>query len=222
MTDTVRTIAALQALLEDNSAGDISPQDLRDMLVSLASPLLTLYEKGWKDNVMPMHTVGVPASAAPDMTAFGPSGLREEYAFALNDYAFIPTFHINHDISNEGTGCKAYLHFHWSTNGTSTATVKWEFQIMRALGHNQANFGAPTTITLEQAAHGTAWRHMIVEVGLSDALTLTEPDELILVTVKRVTNGGTNNLDTVFGLCCDLHYQSDRHSTLNKDPDFYA
>lgn len=219
MTDTVRTLAALQTLLADNSAGAISPQDLRDMLVSVASPLLALYEKGWKDNVMPMHTAGVPASSAPDMTAFGSSGLREEYAFALNDYAFVPSFHVNHDISS---GCKAYLHFHWSTNGTNLATVKWEFQIMRALGHNQANFGGPITVTLEQAAQGTAWRHMICEVPLADALTLTEPDELILVTVKRITNGGTNNTDTVFGLCCDLHYEADRQATVNKAPNFYA
>ncbi len=38
MVDTVRTLAALQALLADNTAGDISPQDVRDMLVSTWSP----------------------------------------------------------------------------------------------------------------------------------------------------------------------------------------
>ena len=36
MVDTARTLAALQALLADNVAGDISPQDLRDFLVSCA------------------------------------------------------------------------------------------------------------------------------------------------------------------------------------------
>ena len=34
MVDTVRTLAALQTLLADNSAGDISAQDIRDFLVS--------------------------------------------------------------------------------------------------------------------------------------------------------------------------------------------
>ena len=34
MVDTVRTKAALQALFADNSSGDISPQDLRDFLVT--------------------------------------------------------------------------------------------------------------------------------------------------------------------------------------------
>jgi hypothetical protein len=34
MADTIRTLSALQSLLADNTAGDISPQDVRDMLVS--------------------------------------------------------------------------------------------------------------------------------------------------------------------------------------------
>ena len=35
MVDTVRTRVALQALLADNNSGNISAQDLRDMLASL-------------------------------------------------------------------------------------------------------------------------------------------------------------------------------------------
>ena len=35
MVDTVRTLAALQTLLADNTAQDISPQDMRDFLVSV-------------------------------------------------------------------------------------------------------------------------------------------------------------------------------------------
>lgn len=38
MVDTVRTLAALQALLADNTAGDISAQDARDVLVSSWTP----------------------------------------------------------------------------------------------------------------------------------------------------------------------------------------
>lgn len=35
MADTVRSLAALQSLLADNTSGAISPQDVRDMLISL-------------------------------------------------------------------------------------------------------------------------------------------------------------------------------------------
>ena len=34
MTDTVRTLSALQTLLADNTSGAISPQDLRDAVIS--------------------------------------------------------------------------------------------------------------------------------------------------------------------------------------------
>jgi hypothetical protein len=220
MADTVRTLAALQTLLADNATGEISPQDLRDMLVSLASTQLALYDKGWKDSVS-LVSAAPGGAAAPTLANFGPAGTlqRQEYSFALNDYVWIGAFHVNHDISS---GCKCYPHVHWSTNGTDLNTVKWEFHIQRALGHNQAAFGAPTVISVTQAASGTAWKHMIAEVALADALTLTEPDELILVSLRRVTNGGTNNTDAVFGILVDLHYEADRMATKNKSPNFYA
>lgn len=41
MVDTIRTLSALQTLLADNTAGDISAQDVRDMLVSVYGAGLT-------------------------------------------------------------------------------------------------------------------------------------------------------------------------------------
>lgn len=41
MPDTIRTLADLQTLLADNTAGDISPQDVRDFLVSVHGGGLT-------------------------------------------------------------------------------------------------------------------------------------------------------------------------------------
>ena len=172
---------------------------------------------GWKDMVSSITTAGVPAANAPALTAFGPSGLREEMLFDLNDYCFCPPFHVNHDIK---VGGKAYVHVHWSTNGTQTATVKWELQISRALRATGV-FGAPVSYYVEQAGAGVAWRHMVTEVGDADALTLTEPDELILVTLRRVTNGGTNNTNSVFALTVDFHYESNRDTTPLRAAPFY-
>lgn len=219
MVDTVRTITALQTLLADNTEGNISAQDIRDLLVSAINPLTEKYQTGWKDNVMPLSIAGIAASNRPALVGFGPSGVREEMAFDVNDYAFVGALHINHDIKINGD---AYVHVHWSTDGTNTNTVKWEFEILRALGHQQAAFGAPVTISVEQAPTGTAWTHMIAEIAEGNKLTLTEPDELILITLRRVTNGGTDNTDTVYGLTVDMHYESNRDSTLNKAPDFYV
>lgn len=174
---------------------------------------------GFKDLTSSVSTAGVPAANAPTRRAFGPSGLYEAYDFDVNDYVFLEPFHVNHDILPNGL---AYIHVHWSTNGTAVQPVRWELQISRALGHNQANFGAPVTKTITQTPHGTAWRHMIAEVEIADALTLTEPDELIIVVLRRITNGAVDNADQVFGLTVDLHYQSDRDATVNKAPNFYG
>lgn len=176
---------------------------------------------GWVDLLAPVSAAGLPAQNAPTPANFGPAHTpqRREYAFEVGDYVFSQAFHVNHDVKPGG---KAYVHMHWSTNGTSTATVKWEFTVMRALGHNQEAFGTPIVITVEQAASGVAWQHMVAECADANALTLYEPDELILVTARRITNGGTNNADTVFGLTVDFHYEADRTATPNKAPNFYG
>lgn len=61
MVDTVRTIAALQALLADNSSRDISPQDTRDVLVSLD-------DGGWADYADDEYTSGSPFSLGANTT----------------------------------------------------------------------------------------------------------------------------------------------------------
>ena len=206
MTITLRQVKGSELTTEELD-GNFSDLDLRTAA-------------GWKDMLAPLTAAGVPSNNAPTLTNFVVgTNTRREYAFVVNDYIYVQPFHINHDIKPNGL---AYAHVHWTTNGTSTATVKWEFQIVRALGHNQANFTQSATIAVEQAGAGSAYRHMVAEVDVADALTLTEPDELILVTLRRVTNGGTDNADTVFGLMVDFHYESDRDATPNRSPDFYA
>ena len=89
-----------------------------------------------------------------------------------------------------------------------------------ATGHDQENFTADATITVEEAANGTAWRHMVTED--TGGLSLIEPDTLIIMELARITNGGTNNSDTVFGLFVDFHYQTAQYSTPNRLPNFYT
>lgn len=175
---------------------------------------------GWKDLTSAVSSARVPPANSPTSTAFGGSHTpqRLEYAFTVGDYIFLEPFHVNHDILN----ATAYAHVHWSTNGTNTGNVQWELTILRALGHDQANFGTTTVKTIEQAASGTAWRHMVAEVGDVDTITFTEPDELILVTLRRIAASSNECSDAVFGLTVDFHYYSDRDATPQKAPDFYA
>lgn len=184
-------------------------ENIRDLAERTAS--------GWSDLTSTLLIEGVPTEFKPTFQPFGASGLRRDKAFEIGDYAFCEPFHTNHNVKRNG---KAYIHIHWTTNGNSVAPVKWEFQISRAKGHNQEYFSAETSYFVTQTPNG-AWRHMIAEVSDADAITLTEPDELLLVTIRRVTNGVVDNTDMVFGLSVDLHYEADRDTTPNKSPNFY-
>jgi len=62
MADTRRTLAALQALLADNATGDISPQDLRDFLVSAAPAYGALYVSSAAATTISVQGQGTKAS----------------------------------------------------------------------------------------------------------------------------------------------------------------
>lgn len=177
------------------------------------------FDYGWRDLEGTIDTR--TGSTNPTWTIIG-AGPFYAYAFdytPTQDEAFI-TYHIPHDIV---PGADIHFHIHWMTNGTSTNTVKFECTYTHAKGFDQEAFSTTgTQFNLEQAASGTAYQHMVVE---SDAVTipgLTEPDGLILLHFKRVTNGGTDNADTVYVLEADIHYQSTNASTPGRAPNFYA
>jgi hypothetical protein len=199
----------------DTKGGALSVAEMNANLTQLD----TRTAPGWKDLLSSMSNVGVPDADAPSYEAFGPSGLRRELAFDVGDYAYSKPFHVGHDIK---VGGLLIPHVHWSTSGASTLPVKWEFQISRAIGHQQAYFTAEISLFATQAGWGGAWRHMIAEVPEAQALHLIEPDELLLLTLRRVPNGGTENPDRVFGLLVDFHYEADRDATPNRAPNFYA
>lgn len=171
----------------------------------------------WDDNLTSLFTAR-PGGTAPTLRSFGPTGTNQQWDFGVNDFMHTGGIHITHDIK---IGSKIYPHVHWSTNGTDTNTVKWELSYTIAKGHNQEAFPADTILNLEQAGSGTAWQHMIVEATDAEAIDAPEIDSLIIMRVRRVTNGGTDNGDQVFGLFVDMHYQKDRFGTRYKSPDFY-
>lgn len=218
MADTIRTIASLQSLLADNTTGEISPQDLRDMLVSLSNIYQESYTTGWEDMTAPMNSVKLAGVSDPTFSAFQPTGTGslKAYSFAKGNEVFL-TFHTLHNIKPNST---AYIHVHWTTNGTNTGTVAWDLSWSMAKGHNQQAFPAPTSITVSQAASGTAFKHMVTEDATG--ITITEPDELLIVRLARNNTATDTCTNTVFGLQVDFHYQVDRNSTKNRTPDFYA
>lgn len=174
---------------------------------------------GWHD------IVGVPRSRStggsnPVLSQVGTSAFWAD-KFAVNNETWF-AYHILHDTV---PGSAIYPHVHWLSDGVSVATVRWEFQIVVAKGHQQGAFNilAPTTITVTQAPTGVAYTHMIAEIpapGFSSADI--EVDSIVWIRVRRVTNGGVDNANGIFMLLSDLHYQSNGSPTKNKSPNFYA
>lgn len=154
--------------------------------------------------------------SAPTLSAFGPSGRAKQRSFIIGNSVYT-TGHINHDIK---PGSICYPHVHWSTNGVNLNTAKFQLDFTIAAGHNQANFPIDQQILLEEAAHGTAWRHMITEDPTG--IIAPEVDSLIIITLERITNGGTDNTDLIFPLYVDFHVEVDRYATPNRLVPFYT
>lgn len=171
---------------------------------------------GWRDITGEVLTRGVGATD-PAWAQIG-SGPFYAYSFALNDTCWM-VYHVPHDFA---PSTDVHLHVHWISDGTDANPVKWQFKYAYAKGFNQAAFdSAGTTITAQEAASGTAYQHMVTETSAID-MSITEPDGLILVNITRVTNGATDNTDTIFMLTADVHYRSTNLATLNKSPNFYG
>ena len=176
-------------------------------------------QNGWADLTGYFASGKTPPASAPTWDDFVTG--QSAYTFDVGDYINI-LFHMNHDYK---PNTAFFPHVHWSTDGVETHEVKWEVSYSIAKGHQQgalSEFSASSVINLSQSASGLAYQHMVVEheTGITDSKL--EVDSLIMMRIKRVTNGATDLTDTVFGLTADIHYETDRMATLNRLPNFYG
>lgn len=89
MVDTVRSIAALLALLANNTTGNISPQDMRDVVVSLEPALGGMYVSSsaattFSDSVTPVKALGTTLIAAGAHNFDMPASNRLRYTGAAD------------------------------------------------------------------------------------------------------------------------------------------
>ena len=187
----------------------------------------------WEDMLAPLANAQ-PRGTAPILQPFGATSITQQLEFNRGDGAQVG-FHIPHNVK---PGSKAYMHVHWSTDGTaataaSTDTVEWVLDYEYAKGHQQESFGNAGQITLTQSVYSgisvgpttpDPWFHYITEASDAQAIVLPEVDSLLFV---KVTRGSTSDTydntgnGNVFGLFVDIHYQIDRFGTPRKSPDFY-
>ena len=172
---------------------------------------------GWRDLEGAIDVKGVGVND-PDWAEVNSTGFFN-YKFVVNDVCFFD-YHIPHDWWPNASGF--YIHAHWFTDGTSTNTVKWSWSLAYAAGYNTEAFplGAPAVVSVEEAASGVVYQHMISEVYVP--ISDIEVDGMVKSVLTRVTNGGVDNADNVFLSTSDIHYQSTNMPTKNRNPDFYT
>lgn len=175
-----------------------------------------LNNEGWRDITGQIQVRGT-GPTDPSWSQIGATAFSA-YDFSVGDMCWL-YLHVPHDIVPNS---EVFLHAHWVTDGTDTNPVKWEFTYSHANGFDQEAFafGSPGTATAEEAGPGVQYQHMVTETAGID-MTIPEPDGLIALRCRRVTNGATDNADNVFLLQCDVHYLSNDHATPGKAPDFY-
>ncbi len=231
MADTIRTLNyLLTTLFQDGQpASSITAQDMRDLLVSAFGD----YSKtggaaGWKD--FSFQLVAGKAGAGvtpPDFVKFRDNGAGSagvfEYAFDQSaEESLFSSFVVAHDYK-EGTPFYPFLV--WSPgNSTNTGVVRWGLEWTAQQGHSQGAFPVTTFTYIEQAASGVAYKNQTATVA-SPGITIpgAEPGMKI---IARVFRDATHVNDTftgdAFAFDAGGHYQTDHHSTKNKEPPFYS
>ena len=203
---------AVLGSISENGSDLVSRLELNEMPNVVAEP-------GWRDMLSKINVRGTGTSS-PTWSQLGTSPF---WAYRVNvNQEFWCSFHVPHDFK---LGSSVFPHVHFTTSGTSTQPIVWQYDYTIAKGHDQSNFNIAagwSTITSTTIPNGTAWRHYVSEVATPITSSELEPDSLVLIHVKRITNGGTDNANIVYAMFTDLHYMADRVVTKNRAPNFYA
>ena len=183
--------------------------------------LLEKTADGWNDLIGNFSKGKLPPSSAPAWEEFI-AGFSA-YSFEIGDSIQVE-MHVEHDYKNLSD---FFPHVHWMSQTGEPNAVAWELSYTVAKGHQQTVGSVFTTGTvmpvLSQTPEATPLTHMVVEDENGQSDSKFEVDSFLYLNIKRVSNGtGTEHVGKVFGITADIHYQTDRNSTKNRLPDFYA
>lgn len=175
---------------------------------------------GWKDNInvffMNAKGKGYDEPTWEDMG----NGLFAMRFDVGNELFFM--FHVNHDYK---IGTQSFPHIHWCSNAIINIgeSLVWHLNFTVARGYNQGDsLIKPTTeiditFTADQTIQPGV--HQIAEASVADSVDLIEPDVLMLGRARLTSKTMAGD---VYGFLVDLHYQSNRDHTPNKNFPFYG
>jgi hypothetical protein len=178
--------------------------------------LRRIKRRGWREIRCNLSNPEKGAGTS-SLVVFGPSGVSKVRSFSIGGEVFLQ-WEVPHDCK---PGTTAYFHVHWTTNAANTGPMSFELSYTLASGYNQSAFPADTLITFEEAASGTAYRHMTTDG--SAGFTMPEPGSVIVAKFTRVTPSAGSNPNQCLGLYVDIDYESSLDDfTPQRTPDFYA
>lgn len=152
MADTIRTLAALQAILPDNTSQQISPQDARDFLVSALGVFAQVYTQG--------GVTGYSVGTSPVVVAFASDGVEDGMdADAANDRITVPS------------GCEGDLLVVFQCSFSGTASTQWTFSLTKnGVAQNAATCGVKLNASGDMVSCGFA---AVITAAAADYLQVT-------------------------------------------------
>lgn len=200
-------------LVIDTSNGAASALIQSDTIVEIGA------RAGWNDYLSSLSAGKVAGANVPTWSLLRDGLYANSFSASAMNEVWI-NFHILHDYA---PGTMFYPHIHWTTAGTNAGVVRWGLEYTFARGYGFESFPASTTVYLQQAATGTAYRHMIAEAteGNGVLIPTLETDGILMVRVFRdAANAADTCTDAAFGLFVDMHYQSDGMLTNERNRTF--
>ena len=218
MVDTRRSLAALQTLLADNTAGEISPQDIRDALVSMYPSIANESHERFvsmdgNDNHDGMSwssakaTIEDAVDSLPEEGAGGTLRRAGDVRIGPGDWTTSAEIECSENIRFWGSGCPLGL-----ADATTTGTVI-------KLGHNGHCFAPRATFT--DYAHFVQFHNLGISgegiTGAYDLIRLHRPGGgagMYNVHLRSAPRTGLRLIDNcvsfysynLFGLKCPTHF----------------
>ena len=159
----------------------------------------------YKDLIMSAFALGVGASA-PDLVQFlAAGGLR---CFGFDGNATPEQLYGTHELQHDyQEGTNILFHVHWAPTTANAGDVKWQLEY--SWQNTDGTFGAATTISIVQAAGGTAWVHKLAAFAAITGTGFKIGSVVNFRLFRDPTDGSDTYVDDAGLLSIGIHYLSD-------------
>lgn len=171
-----------------------------------ANKTIELQTTVWDDLRVPVSSIKRIGNSDPDWETF----LDGTYALAFDksvdqEVAFF--VQIPHSWK---LGTDLHPHVHWSPSDTDTGSVTWKLEY--TIADITGTFGSTTTMSVTDAADGTAYKHQYADLGDIDMSGYTDTGDVSIILICRlyrdVDDGDDYDADA-FLHEIDFHFEKD-------------